>query len=79
MEFICSACLYVQPRPGLSEDEKAEMSMLTVINGHMVCVRHAGVAGGRDHNSVLKGAVFIESGKENMSLSEYQDSFREAG
>lgn len=71
IELACSACLYVRPRPDLDEDEAAELKLLTVINGHMVCLRHASCARG-GHHEVLMSAVFLESDDEKMGLDEYQ-------
>lgn len=73
-DWICSACLYVRPRPGLSDDDLAATEILTVINGHLICMRHAGAAqtsGG--HHVVISTAVLIESGDEHMSLTAYQE------
>ena len=71
-EIICSVCLYVRPRPGLSEDDLADTTLLTVINGQMVCVRHAGCAS-ETHHSTLMSGVHLESQGEFTSLSAYQD------
>ena len=72
IELCCSVCLYVRPRLGLSEDDLAETKRLTVINGHMVCVRHAGAAGPGPHVYAIRAGIHIESGEENMTLEEYQ-------
>jgi hypothetical protein len=75
--LICSACLYVQPRHDLDDDERAWTEVLTVINGQMVCVRHAAAAGGGDHHNVLRTAVHIETGgDEHITLGQYQEQWR---
>jgi len=68
-ELICSVCLYVSPRPGA---DRAELELLTIIDGQMVCVRHAPCARGDHHHTIL-GGVHLESNGEMTSLSAYQD------
>lgn len=70
--LICSACLFVRPRPGLDDDSLAETEILTVIHGQMVCVRHAQCAA-PTHHDTLRNAVGLESRGEMDSLSQYQD------
>lgn len=71
--WICSACVYVRPRPGLTEEELLETEVLTIVNGHLICMRHLGSSQGGNHHHVVMTAVFIESGDEHMGLTEYQD------
>lgn len=71
-EFVCNVCLYVRTRPGLDADAVAETELLTMINGQMVCVRHAPFVAG-NHIAMLTSAVRFESNGEFDSLSEYQD------
>lgn len=73
-DLICSVCLYVRPRRDLDTDAAAELETLTVINGQMVCIRHAGCAGATHHDTVRSG-VHLESGGQMTSLSAYQDSW----
>lgn len=70
IEWTCSVCLYVRPNPGVDE---AELTLLTVINGQMVCLRHAGCATDSHHSTILAG-VHLESDGTMTGLSEYQDS-----
>ncbi len=72
VEFVCLVCLYVRPRPGLCEDTIAETTMLTVVNGQMVCVRHAGCAMPTRSETIVAG-VHLVSGGTIKHLSEYQD------
>lgn len=72
-EFCCLVCLYVQPRPGLDEDARAETEVLTVIDGDLVCVRHVGCASGEGRHRTLLNAVAMESDGEFTSLDAYQD------
>jgi hypothetical protein len=75
-QLMCLVCMYVRPRPGLDEDALAELEVLTVLRGQMVCLRHAGCVSG-DHHWTLTAAVEMESGGRIASLSEYQ-SWRSA-
>jgi hypothetical protein len=71
-ELMCSACLYVRPRPGLDDDDLAELTVFTVIDGQMLCLRHAGCASSSHHN-VIMDAVQMEGQGRFDSLSAYQD------
>jgi hypothetical protein len=71
-EWMCAVCLYVQPRPGLDEDERAELEVLTIIDGQLVCVRHAGAASSSGHHDTIRAAVHLESQGTMTSLDEYQ-------
>jgi hypothetical protein len=68
--MICSICLYVSPRLDLDGDSRAETELLTVISGHMVCLRHAPCARGTHHDAITS-AIQLEAGRR-MSLDEYQ-------
>ncbi|MBT0771831.1 hypothetical protein KIH74_23015 [Kineosporia sp. J2-2] len=47
MSLICSICLY-HPAP-----DGEDTDTLTVINGHLTCVYHAGFVAGADHGQAL--------------------------
>ena len=70
-ELWCYICLYVRPKPGLDDDAKVELELLTVVEGMMVCLRHAPFAG--NHFESLKHGVAFESDGKFTSLSAYQD------
>jgi hypothetical protein len=72
LDLICSVCLYVQSRPDIDEDSHGELETLTVINGQMVCIRHASCAN-ESHHATLMAGVHLESRGEFTSLSAYQD------
>ncbi|HEY9367548.1 hypothetical protein [Streptomyces sp.] len=52
-EFVCNLCLFEEPRE-LSEDDRADREVLTVINGQMVCMAHQGYAQGGEHSVMLR-------------------------
>jgi hypothetical protein len=68
-ELICSACLYVRPRPGA---DLGETDLLTVIDGQLLCVRHAGCHS-TSHHGVIMAAVHMEANGEIKHLSDYQN------
>lgn len=53
-EFICCLCMFEEDVPDLTDDEKAEREVLTVINGQMVCLAHQGYAEGGQHSAMLR-------------------------
>ena len=73
--LFCAVCLYVQPRPDLTDEDLAETSLLTIKSGILVCERHVGcVPDDRlTLHSALNAAVQVESRGEFDNLSAYQD------
>jgi hypothetical protein len=69
--LMCLVCMYVRPRPGLDEDAAAELGVLTVCQGQLVCQRHVSCVG-RDHHASLLAAVRYESSGQFSALSDYQ-------
>lgn len=72
-ELYCLVCLYIRPRPGLSEDAQGELEMLTVVNGQMVCLRHIDCASTEGKHRTLMSGVWFESNGTIEGLSAYQD------
>ena len=71
-DLRCSVCLYVPHRTDLDDDALAELQILTVVNGQMVCLRHVPAAH-QSHHDTLKAGVQMESGDERMALTAWQD------
>lgn len=74
-ELICAVCMYVRPRPDVTEEDLAETELLTIKSGVLVCMRHVGCTpdDGLTLHYALKAAVRMESRDQFDSLSAYQD------
>lgn len=71
-QLMCLVCLYVRARPGLDEEHLAELEVVVVHQGEMVCLRHVGCVSS-NWTATLTAAVRFESDGQFASLSGYQD------
>jgi len=57
VELVCSICLHVNlDKTTLDEDSRADLDVLTVMNGQMVCVYHSSYAQGGEHRRMIARA-----------------------
>jgi hypothetical protein len=74
VELVCAVCLYVRPRPDLTDDEVADTQTLTVKSGILVCVRHIDCVGDADMilHHAKTSATRMESEGRFTSAGDYQ-------
>jgi hypothetical protein len=70
-ELDCLVCMYVEPRPGLDSASEAELEVLTVCNGQMVCLRHVPCAQ-PTYYATIRSGVDLESNGQMTDLDEYR-------